>query len=139
MTDLRLDDARRAIDAVVAHAAALGRRVSVVILDAGGTAVASARMDGARLIACESSIAKGRAALMFGTPTADLVAAVQPGAALFGVSDAVAAPLALIPGGVPAVVGDDLVGAVGVGGATPQEDHEMASLAVGVLTAPSSG
>jgi uncharacterized protein GlcG (DUF336 family) len=126
---LTLAAARAMVDSVLAAATALDKSVAVTVLDAAGTIVAAARMDGARMIASVSCVAKARTALLFGAASADLVGAVQPGAALFGIESSSTEPLAFIPGGVPVLIDGHLVGAIGVGGAAPAQDHAMADQA----------
>ena len=133
-TTLDLATAERAIGAARARAEELGVAMNISVLDAGANLVASARMDGAALAAIETSATKARTAVLFAQPTCGLASAVQPGAPLFTIQSGTRDPLAFVPGGVP--VTDDagrVIGAVGAGGGTPDQDHEVAASAVAAI------
>jgi uncharacterized protein GlcG (DUF336 family) len=133
-TGITLARANAAIDAAITKADELGLALNVAILDAGGHLIASARMDGALLAAVETSHVKARTSILFGQATKDLVAAVQPGAPLYAIEASTRDPLAFIPGGIPVTGADGrVIGGVGVGGASPDEDHEVAGVALAAL------
>jgi uncharacterized protein GlcG (DUF336 family) len=129
-------DALDAIAAGVAHGEALGLPFTIVVIDTTALPVAQRRMDGAALASVETSLAKARTALLFAQPTADLAAAIQPGAPLFTIETSTTAPLAFVPGGVPLADAEGVVvGAVGAGGGTPDQDHEVATVVAEHLSA----
>jgi uncharacterized protein GlcG (DUF336 family) len=131
---LGLEAAERAIAAGEARAEELGVPMNVVVLDGGAHAVASARMDGAALAAIETSAIKARTAVLFAQPTRDLADAVQPGGPLYTIEAATREPLAFVAGAVPVTDADGrVIGAIGAGGGTPTEDHEVASAATAAL------
>jgi uncharacterized protein GlcG (DUF336 family) len=133
-TTLALASAHQAIDAGTANGAELGVAFTISVLDAGTQLVAVARMDGTALAAIETSQTKARTAVLFAQPTKDLSAAVQPGARLFGIEAGTRDPPAFVPGGIP--VPDEhglVVGAIGVGGGTPAQDHEVAIAAAAAI------
>ncbi|WP_369372194.1 heme-binding protein [Promicromonospora sp. Populi] len=123
-----------AIEAALRGAADGGVPFTISVLDAGGHLVALVREDGAALASIETSQAKARTALYFAQPTADLQAAVQPGAPLFTIETSVTSQLAFVGGGIPVVdANGTVIGAVGAGGASPQQDHDIAATVVGKL------
>ncbi|MDX3525363.1 heme-binding protein [Streptomyces sp. ID05-39B] len=124
--DLLLTAARRAAEAA-------GVTVSVTVLDAGGHLLAFRRDDRAVLISGETSTRKAYTALQLNTPTADLVDAVQPGGLFHTLPTALDRPLLFIAGGVPVHRDGRLIGAVGVGGGAPEQDHGFATAAVAAL------
>jgi uncharacterized protein GlcG (DUF336 family) len=125
-------DALDAIAAGVAHGEALGLPFTIVVIDTTALPVAQRRMDGAALASVETSLAKARTALLFAQPTA----AIQPGAPLFTIETSTTAPLAFVPGGVPLADAEGVVvGAVGAGGGTPDQDHEVATVVAEHLSA----
>ncbi len=129
-TTVPLDKATAAIAAGIVRGTSLGVPFTITVIDAGGFLVAAHRMDGAALASIETSASKATTALLFARSTRDLVAAVQPGAALFTIQTATRAPLAFVPGGVPLTDSDGtVIGAVGAGGGTPDQDHEVAAAA----------
>ncbi|MFE7813837.1 heme-binding protein [Streptomyces sp. NPDC057433] len=114
-------------------AEAAGVAVSVTVLDAGGHLLAFRRDDRAVLISGETSTRKAYTALQLNAPTAHLVDAVQPGELFHTLPTALDRPLLFIPGGVPVQRGGRPIGAIGVGGGTPEQDHSFATAAVDAL------
>ncbi|MEV6614584.1 heme-binding protein [Streptomyces sp. NPDC051051] len=125
--DVLLMAARRAAEAA-------GVAVSVTVLDAGGHLLAFRRDDRAVLISGETSTRKACTALQLDAPTADLVDAVQPGGLFHTLPTALDRPLLFIAGGVPVHRDGRLIGAVGVGGGAPEQDHGFATATVEALT-----
>jgi uncharacterized protein GlcG (DUF336 family) len=129
-TTVSLDKATAAIAAGIGHGTSLGVPFTVTVIDAGGFLVGAQRMDGAALASIETSASKATTALLFAQPTRDLVDAVQPGAPLFTIHAATRGPLAFVPGGVPLTDTDGtVIGAIGAGGGTPDQNHEVAAAA----------
>ncbi|WDO07366.1 heme-binding protein [Streptomyces murinus] len=124
--DLLVATARRAAEEA-------GVTVSVTVLDAGGHLLAFRRDDRAVLISGETSTRKAYTALQLNAPTADLVDAVQPGGLFHTLPTALDRPLLFIAGGVPVHRDGRLIGAVGVGGGAPEQDHGFATAAVQAL------
>ncbi|MET9834340.1 heme-binding protein [Streptomyces sp. NPDC006385] len=120
---------------VAAHRAAetAGVTASVTVLDAGGHLLAFRRDDRAVLISGETSTRKAYTALQLATPTADLVDAVQPGGLFHTLPTALDRPLLFIAGGVPIHRDGRLIGAIGVGGGAPEQDHRFATAAIEAL------
>src|SRR3954470_17395633 len=112
-------------DAVVAaaeaRARALGARVYVCVVDPSGEVVALHRTDGAQVASARVAVDKARTAAIFVRPSREMEEQVTGGRlgalALHGAS-------ALI-GGIPLKVGDEVVGAVGTSGETPDEDESV--------------
>ncbi|MFD7497806.1 heme-binding protein [Streptomyces sp. NPDC059832] len=127
---LTTPDAEALIDAARTAAEAAGVAVAVTVLDAGGHLLAFRRDDRAVLIAGETSTRKAYTALQLNAPTADLVDAVQPGGPFHTLPTALDRPLLFIAGGVPVHRGGRLIGAIGVGGGAPDQDHGFATAAV---------
>ncbi|MCP9210253.1 GlcG/HbpS family heme-binding protein [Streptomyces cucumeris] len=130
---LTTQDAEALLDAARAAAEAAGVTAAVTVLDAGGHLLAFRRDDRAVLIAGETSTRKAFTALQLNAPTADLVEAVQPGGPFHTLPTALDRPLLFIAGGVPVRRGDRLIGALGVGGGAPEQDHEIATTALTTL------
>ncbi|KOT32607.1 hypothetical protein ADK41_29415 [Streptomyces caelestis] len=126
-------DAEALVDVARRTAEAAGATVSVTVLDAGGHLLAFRRDDRAVLISGETSTRKAYTALQLNAPTADLVDAVQPGGPLHTLPTALDRPLLFIAGGVPVRRDGRLIGAIGVGGGAPEQDHGFAAAAVAAL------
>ncbi|MFE1799222.1 heme-binding protein [Streptomyces sp. NPDC059517] len=133
VTPLTIQDAEALVTAARRAAEAADVKVSVTVLDAGGHLLAFRRDDRAVLISGETSTRKAYTALQLGTPTADLVEAVQPGGLFHTLPTALDRPLLFIAGGVPVHRDGRLIGAIGVGGGAPEQDHGFASAALQTL------
>lgn len=124
---LTLATARAAPEAARAAAAVRGRAVTIAVVDDGGHLLAFERMDGVHPATAEVAQAKARSAALFRRNTGDLAAMLADGAtglmALPGVVP--------MPGGVPVVTLPGCAGAVGISGAPPAEDGEIATAAAG--------
>jgi glc operon protein GlcG len=134
---LNLAGAETALAAARAKAADLKVAVNIAVVDDGGHLLAFARMDNARPGSAPTAITKATAAATFRTATGPLPPKGEPDPLLsLGVSLAAsvsggkATPLL---GGVPIVVDGQVIGAVGVGGATGEQDTEVAKAGVQAL------
>lgn len=124
---ISLNSVEKAIEAGKAKAAELGIAFTIAVLDDGARLVALSRMDGAALASVESSQAKARTSVYFAASTRDLAGAVQPGAPMFGIDSAFGDPVVFVGGAVPLTDAHGaVIGAVGVGGGYPDQDHEVA-------------
>ncbi|WEO96461.1 heme-binding protein [Streptomyces sp. FXJ1.172] len=130
---LSIEDAELLVDTARRAAEDAGVTISVTVLDAGGHLLAFRRDDRAVLISGETSTRKAYTALQLNAPTADLVDAVQPGGLFHTLPTALDRPLLFIAGGVPVHRDGRLIGAIGVGGGAPEQDHGFATAAVRVL------
>ncbi|MEU0332296.1 heme-binding protein [Streptomyces sp. NPDC006193] len=130
---LTIEDAELLITTARQAAEDAGVTVSVTVLDAGGNLLAFRRDDRAVLISGETSTRKAYTALQLNTPTAGLVDAVQPGGLFHTLPTALDRPLLFIAGGIPVHRDGRLIGAIGVGGGAPEQDHGFAMAAVRAL------
>src|SRR5437773_8236168 len=123
---LTIDGARRVIAAAVAYAKknnAPGGGIAVV--DDGGNLMALERLDGTFAAGANISIGKARTAVLFKRPTKAFEDIIKNGrTAMVALPDSLFTPL---QGGVPIVVDGQIVGGVGVSGASSaQQDEELA-------------
>lgn len=130
---LTIQDAENLVATASRAAEAAGVTVSVTVLDAGGHLLAFRRDDRAVLISGETSTRKAYTALQLNAPTADLVDAVKPDGPFHSLPTALSQPLLFIAGGVPVHRDGRLIGAIGVGGGAPEQDHAFATAAVEAL------
>ncbi|GAA1701341.1 GlcG/HbpS family heme-binding protein [Streptomyces yatensis] len=130
---LTTEDAEALLQAARAAAEAAGVTAAISVLDAGGHLLAFRRDDRAVLIAGETSTRKAFTALQLDAPTADLVDAVQPGGVFHTLPTALDRPLLFLAGGVPVHRDGRLIGAIGVGGGAPEQDHGIATTALATL------
>ncbi|MEU3822296.1 heme-binding protein [Streptomyces sp. NPDC030392] len=134
VTPLTTADAETLVAAARAAADAAGVPVSVTVLDAGGHLLAFRRDDRAVLISGETSTRKAYTALQLDAPTAGLVDLVKPDGPFHSLPTALDKPLLFIAGGVPVHRDGRPVGAIGVGGGTPDQDHGFATAALEALS-----
>jgi len=125
MTNLTLEQAEAWIKKACAKATQLGVKVSVYVVDAGGNPVAFARMDGAGILTPDIARAKAYTAIAFKSHSKDITERMKdrPAAAL-GLTQVSGNRVVFLPGGVLHKRGEDIVGAVGVSGASSDQDHE---------------
>lgn len=117
-------------------ATAANARVSIAIVDANGDLVIFERMDGASARAVTSSQGKARAAILFGMPTKDIADAAAAGTPLTAsITLPVAGAWELTPtqGGIPILRDGKVVAAIGVGGAAPALDEQIAQAGINAL------
>ena len=132
---LTLEGAKRAVAAAVAHAranSAPGGAIAVV--DNGGHLVYLQRLDGTFAAGATISIGKARTAVMFKRPTKGLEDIINKGrAAMIPVAEV--AWFTPLQGGIPLVVGGEIVGGIGVSGAaSAQQDEDIAIAGAQALT-----
>ena len=130
---LTTEDAELLVATARRAAEEAGVTVCVTVLDAGGHLLAFRRDDRAVLISGETSTRKAYTALQLNAATADLVDAVQPGGLFHTLPTALDRPLLFIAGGLPVHRDGRLIGAIGVGGGAPDQDHGFATAAVQAL------
>jgi glc operon protein GlcG len=121
--------------AVAAAAAAEAKRLgapggAIAVVDDGGSLLYLERLDGTFPAAAVVSTLKARTAAVFRKPTSDFENAIKGGrTSLVAVSE-----MTPLQGGVPILVGGQVVGAVGVSGAaSAQQDEDIAKVAAGAL------
>jgi glc operon protein GlcG len=133
---LTISGARTAIAAAAAEAKKRNTTGVIAVVDDGGNLMAVERLDGTFSAGANISIGKARTAALFKRPTKVFDVTIKIGrSAMVALSDAFFTPL---QGGVPLEAGGQIVGAVGVSGAsTAQEDEELAIVAANALKAES--
>ena len=125
---ITLSQAEKVVDAAKAEAVRIGVEVSVVIVDPRGDFKAGFRMDGADWYTAEVCRGKAFISANFGMPSGELeksasapalqsIFAMQGGRVVYG------------QGAVPIKQGDQVIGGVGVSGASAQEDEDIAKVA----------
>jgi len=121
--------AKKAIAAALAEARKNSWRVAAAVVDPGGVLVAYEKMDDTQAGSAHVSVEKARSAAAFKRPTKAFEDALAGGRqAILGLPGAV--PL---EGGIPIVADGKIVGAIGVSGATSQQDGVCAQAGVAAL------
>jgi glc operon protein GlcG len=134
---LNLAGAERVIGAARQKAAALGVKANIAVVDDGGHLLAFARMDGARPASAYTAQTKAVTAATFRQETGTLPPRGEPDLLLnLSLQNAAAASggkLTTLKGGVPVVIDGQVVGAVGVGGGSGEQDAEVARAGIQAL------
>ena len=125
---LTLTEADLYVVKAVAKARQLRVLVSCAVVDEFGELVQVDRMDGASPMTVDIAEAKAVTALNFRRPTSSLLS-MDPHV-LDSIKEVVKFKILPLAGGVPIVVNGVVVGAVGVSGATSEQDEELARAAV---------
>jgi len=126
---ITLEQARAAIAAGQAESKKNGWNHVFAVVDGGGTLIALEKADLAGNSSSEIAQAKARTAATFRVPTKNYQDRVTSGETfILGLPGVVPAA-----GGVPIIVGGKVIGAIGVSGATPLQDHQAAEAAVAAV------
>ncbi len=129
-TNLDLNDAARLLEGAKARSAEIGVPMCIAITDASGNLIAFERMDGGKITSITISIDKAYTAAAAKKATHDYGSASQPGAPAYGINSAIGGRLMVVGGGLPVVVGGEVVGGVGVSSGTPDQDRDVAQAAL---------
>ena len=134
-SSLSLAAAQRIVLAGIASATSHGVAVCITVSDPAGEPIATARMDGAPRLSAEIARNKAYTVAAFkGLPTHAWWPAIADDPALVhGITHT--PRLVVFGGGVPVLVGGELVGAVGVSGGSTDQDRAIAEAAAAILTA----
>src|SRR6266567_3543958 len=123
---LTIDGARKVIAAAVGEAKKLNAPGGVIaVVDDGGHLMALERLDGTFAAGSNISIGKARTSVLFKRPTKVFEDIIKNGrTAMVALPDSLFTPL---QGGIPIIVDGQIVGGVGVSGASSaQQDEEIA-------------
>jgi uncharacterized protein GlcG (DUF336 family) len=135
---LTLSGAKVVIAAAKEKAQSLKLKVNVAVVDDGGHLIAFERMDGARPASAYTAITKATSAATFRQASGPLGA---PGAnpdpllnlSLQNAASASGGKITTLYGGVPVVVDEQVIGAVGVGGGTGEQDAQIGNAGITAL------
>jgi uncharacterized protein GlcG (DUF336 family) len=127
MIELTLEMAEQAVRAAQARARELGTPMTVTVVDEGGRMVLCARADGTGFFTPETSGAKAVAAAAFRRSTTELAELAAKGSAFWKTVPVILEGQALpTPGGAPIMRGGRLIGGIGCGGGTGEQDQQCA-------------
>jgi glc operon protein GlcG len=131
-TSLSLVAARKIMAAAETEAEKMGlKALAIVIVDEGGYVVHSLRMDRALPSSIDIGLAKARAAALLGKPTKFWREMLNNNNLWpLGMPYVVSAE-----GGLPLIVDDQVIGGIGISGASGLEDRQVADAAIATLTA----
>jgi glc operon protein GlcG len=134
---LNLAGAEKILAAAKRKAVTMDAKANIAVVDDGGHLLAFARMDGARPASAYTAQTKAATAATFRQETGTLPPKGEPDLLLnLSLQNAAAASggkFTTLKGGVPVVVDGQVVGAVGVGGGSGDQDAEVAKAGVQAL------
>jgi glc operon protein GlcG len=128
---ISLDSAKAAAAPAIAEARKNKWNMAVAIVDPSGALVYFEKMDGTQLGSVTFALEKARSSALFKRPTKTFqegVAAGGDGLRILGLTGAVP-----VEGGVPLLMNGQIVGAIGVSGATAQQDGQCAQAGAAAL------
>jgi glc operon protein GlcG len=125
---LTYEGAQKLLSAAVAKAREMNVPQCICIVDTGGHLLTMARMDGAFAMSIETALRKAQTSAAYGIPTG-------------GISPALEIKLAIgtdgkrvnLFGGLPVIVDGYVIGGIGVGSGTGEQDREVAAAALGAI------
>ena len=134
-TELNLDydEARRAIDTIVAEVLRRGKAAVVAVADSHGELIALARMDGAPFSSLTVASNKAFTAARAGKPSFDVGAKVRHSEQGFDIAYYGDPRYCGWGGGVPVKKDGKVVGSVAVSGLPQEEDMEVVLLGVAAI------
>jgi glc operon protein GlcG len=130
---LRLEDARRALDAIASELTTRGLAAVITVADDHGELIALMRMDGAPLSSILIAANKAWTAARERRPSAEVGRAARHAETGFDIGYYGDPRYVGWGGGVPVVIGGTVVGAVAVSGAPEAADMEAAASGVAAI------
>ena len=119
-----IESARKVMAAAEAEAGKNNWAVVIAIIDSGGHVVMIHRHDNVQLSSIELSQGKAKTALMFKRPSKVLDDAISSGGA--GLRFLALKDIVPLEGGIPIVIDNKIVGAIGVSGVLSAQDAQIA-------------
>ncbi len=126
---LSLEAAEKVIAAAKAEATANHWKMVIAVVDDGGHLIAMERMDGTQLGSLEVAPGKAKTALNFLRPTKAWEEAAKTRPAVLSLTPTAV----LLEGGIPIVYQGQVIGAIGVSGASSVQDAQVAEAGVRAL------
>ena len=132
LSSVSLAGGQRVLAAAVREATSIEVPSCVAVADHAGNLVLFARMDGAPLLSSQIAQDKAYTVAAFGLPTHEWWELLEGEPALLhGIIKT--DRLIVFGGGVPIIVGGQLVGAIGVSGGSAEQDRHVAEAGAGAL------
>lgn len=125
---LTLDAAQKIAAASLAEARANNLNLVIAIVDDGGHLITLSRMETAQYGSVDVAIAKAKTAAAFRRPTKLFEDMAKSRPTLATIANA-----SLLEGGVPITHNGQVIGAVGISGATAQQDTQVAETGINSL------
>lgn len=123
---MSLELAVKLIEKVEEKAKEMDMRVVAAVSDASGRPIAVHCMDGAYHGSFDVAVNKTYTATAFQMSTAKLAKLCSPGQELYGLQFSNDGKVMILGGGEPLMIGETMIGAIGVSGGTAAQDTELA-------------
>jgi len=130
MWTLTQEDARFLVEHSIKTAVEIGVAVTVAVVEVSGITVALLRMDSAKLASVRVAEGKAWTSALFQRASSDYGVSTAPGNTGYGLQNAFPGKLVPMIGGQPIFVNGECVGAVGVSGASGEQDDSIAKDAI---------
>ncbi len=114
--------------AAIGKAEEIDQPQCVVIVDASGVPLGEIRMDGAKFLSRRSALAKARTAASIGAPSISVPEPVRP-----AIAAATDGAMTGLPGGLPIVHMGAVIGGIGVGSGSGEQDIAVANAALDAI------
>ncbi len=116
--------------AAVAKAEEIGQPQCIVVVDASGEPLGEIRMNGAKFLSRKSARAKARTAASIRGETASIPEDFRP-----PIAAATGGEVTGLPGGLPIRIGGEVVGGIGVGSGSGDQDIAVGKAALAAIGA----
>jgi uncharacterized protein GlcG (DUF336 family) len=125
---LTFEGAQKLLAAAIAKAKEMNVPQCICVVDAGGHLLTMGRMDGAFALSIETALRKARTAAAYGIPTGGIAQALEIKLAIGTDGQRIN-----LFGGLPVIVDGHVIGGIGVGSGTGEQDREVAAAALGAI------
>ena len=131
--NIHWEAAHALVQVAVRRAEELKVRVNVAVVDSGGHLAAFLRMPGSAFHSVDVAVDKAYTAMSFGMPTSKWGEVMETLSPPCRSALPAAGRLMTCGGGVPIEIDGRRIGAIGVSGASEQQDEEIAEYALSIL------
>lgn len=125
---LTLDIAKKLLDKAENKAKEINIPVVIALVDDGGNLIAQHKMDDALIISVSLSLNKAYTSVATKMSTENLSELILPGKPLYTLENI--KNITAVGGGIPIIIGEHIVGAIGVSGGSVEEDILIAKTAL---------
>lgn len=125
-TTITLSAAKRLCEAVEAEAARIGVKPVVVVSGAGAHPVCVHAADDSYIASYDVALSKAYTVVALKMSTSTLKALTQPGGSLYGIELTNDCRIVIFGGGEPLLIGDTVIGGLGVSGGSEEQDTYLA-------------
>lgn len=125
--DMSLELAKAVSSRVEERARQMGVKAVIVVMNSGANPVLVHCMDDSFIASYDVAFNKAYTVVGLKMPTIKLKELAQPGGSLYGIQNTNGGRIVIFGGGEPLVVGERIVGGLGVSGGTEDEDTALAS------------